>query len=153
MRWSKLKHLIEARFAPSIAKRLAVHSAAYGNCTCGHCWITLDGQVIANFCTRAYFNRKVAGVTGTNPMYSAHLVVYGELSRQDAYRRMFDFVHKLTVEEALGSGDALLQVLAVVDSRLGKRRLRALDKMNLHALAQTLLARRCNSEFGASGAA
>lgn len=153
MRWSKLKRLVEGRFAPSIAKRLAVHSAAYGNCTCGHCWITLDRQVIANFCTRAYFNRKLEGAAGNNPMYSAHLVVYGKLSRQDAYRRMFDFVHNLTIEEALRSGDVLLQALAVVDSRLGKRRLCALHKTDLHALAQTLLARRCESEFGALRAA
>ena len=53
MKWSKLKQLVEQGFAPSLAKRLTINSTAYGACTCGHAWLTLDGEVIANFCTRA----------------------------------------------------------------------------------------------------
>ncbi len=51
MQWSKLRSLIVERFAEPLQKRLDIHGAAYGNCSCGHAWLTLDGEVIANFCT------------------------------------------------------------------------------------------------------
>lgn len=152
MRWSKLRKLVESRFAESLAGRLAIHSAAYGNCTCGHCWITLDKEVIANFCTRAYFNRKLQGVSGENSMYQRQLVVYGEKSRQDAYRSLFDFVHSLSIADALESDDVLIQSLAVVDSRVGRRKLESLDAGGYHPLARALLEERRIAE-GLSGAA
>ena len=153
MRWSKLKKLVEERFAPSVAKRLSIHSAAYGNCTCGHCWITLDKNVVANFCTRAYYNKKLDGDTGSNPMYKEHLVLYGEMSRQDAYRSMFDYVHSLSHDEALKSDDVLIQSLAVLDSRLGKRRLATLDSAELHPLPKKLLTIRRKADLKHSNAA
>ncbi len=153
MRWSKLRKLVEDRFAPSVAKRLAIHSAAYGNCTCGHCWITLDKQVVANFCTRAYYNKKLHRDSGSNPMYNDHLVLYGEKSRQDAYRSMFDYVHSMSHDDALKSDDVLVQALAVLDSRLGKRRLETFDDTALHPLAKKLLAVRQEAELAQSSAA
>ncbi len=153
MRWSKLKKLVEERFAPSLAKRMAIHSAAYGNCSCGHCWITLDKAVVANFCTRAFYNKKLHGDSGTNPMYKNHLVLYGEKSRQDAYRSMFDYVHSLSHDEALKSDDVLVQALAVVDSRLGKRRLMSVDDSNLHPLAKKLLSIRREADTAHPNAA
>ena len=153
MRWSKLRKLVEDRFSPSVAKRLAIHSAAYGNCSCGHCWITLDKEIVANFCTRAYWNKKMMGDTGVNSMYKDHLVLYGDKSRQDAYRSMFDYVHSLSHDEALKSDDVLIQALAVLDSRLGKRRLEALDDSVLHPLAKKLLSIRQEAEFAQSSVA
>jgi hypothetical protein len=152
MRWSKLRKLVEDRFAPSIAKRLAIHSAAYGNCTCGHCWIILDKEVVANFCTRAYYNKRLHGDSGSNPMYKEHLVLYGEKSRQDAYRSMFDYVHSMSHDEALKSDDVLIQALAVLDSRLGRRRLEKFDDSVLHPLARKMLAIRQEAELAQSGA-
>ena len=153
MRWSKLRKLVEDRFAPSVAKRLAIHSAAYGNCTCGHCWITLDKEVVANFCTRAYYNKKLCGDSGSNPMYKDHLILYGEKSRQGAYRSMFDYVHSMSHDEALKSDDVLVQGLAVLDSRLGKRRLETFDDTALHPLGKKLLAIRQEAELAQSSAA
>lgn len=138
MRWSKLRSLIEERFAPELKGGLAIHSAAYGNCSCGHCWITLDDEVVANFCTRAYFNKELHRLAAQNPMYKHQLVMYGEMSRQDAYRSMFDFVHTLSIGEALVSQDVLVQALAVVDSRVGRRTLAAVDPETLHPLARKL---------------
>ena len=56
MKWTKLKQLVEQRIAPSIRPRFAINSAAYGACSCGHAWITIDKKVVANFCTRAFGN-------------------------------------------------------------------------------------------------
>jgi len=93
MRWSKLKQRIEDNFADSVSRRVAIHSAAYGACTCGHAWLTLDGVVIANFCTRAYGNRLQYGDKGNGlgirgaqaKKYAGQFVEYGEISRQDVY--------------------------------------------------------------------
>ena len=152
MRWSKLRSLIEESIAESVAKRISVHSAAYGECTCGHCWITLDKEVIANFCTRAYYNKKLSRDSAHDKIYKEHLVMYGELSRQDAYLSMFDFVHRLSIDEALNSDDVLVQALAVIDSRVGKMRLTSLDTGSLHPLTKKLLEVRLDAE-NISGAA
>ena len=86
-------------------------------------------------------------------MYKNHLVLYGEKSRQDAYRSMFDYVHSLSHDEALKSDDVLVQALAVVDSRLGKRRLMSVDDSNLHPLAKKLLSIRREAETAHPNAA
>lgn len=158
MRWSKLKRLVEERFSYSLKGRLAINSAAYGNCGCGHAWLTLDKEIVANFCTRAFWNRALQD-RGNNryennrwisdapvPEYVTEAqskrygeMEYGELSRQDAYQSCWEFVHDLSIEEALKSDDPLIQTLAVLDSRVGKRRLKDLDPQELHPLANRLL--------------
>jgi hypothetical protein len=125
MRWSKLKHRIEDNFADSIDRRIAIHSAAYGACTCGHAWLTLDGAVIANFCTRAVGNRfrygdreNDLGITDAQvKKYADQFVEYGELSRQDVYKACWAFLHDLAFDDALDSDDPLIQTLAVLDRR------------------------------------
>ena len=141
-----------------MAGRVAIHSTAYGNCTCGHAWITIDKRVVANFCTRALWNTRpefdeerqrfvrgpVAPSGAARPLYD--LVEYGELSRQDAYQACWDFVHELSIDQAITSSDPLIQSLAVLDSRLGKRRLVKLDTAGLHPLARKMYAERCAAE-------
>ena len=141
MRWSKVRSLVVSRFAPGLKGRLDIHSTAYGNCSCGHAWLTFDGKVIANFCTRAKS-------PSPNGIYSDHLTSYGELSRQDAYEACWSFLHELSIEEALAEPDPLIQSLAVADSRLGKRRLLKLDASSLHPLAQFILEQRVPKSCG-----
>jgi len=147
MRWTKLKQLVERGFAKSLSKRLAINSTAYGNCTCGHAWLTLDKTVVANFCTRAYWNQEMGHPPEhPNKMYLDQFASYGELSRQDAYEACWDFVHSLPIEDALHDTDPLIQTLAVVDGRLGKRRLSQVDPATLHPLARMLLLERLKAE-------
>lgn len=154
MRWSKLKARVEARFAASIRDRVSIYSTAYGNCTCGHAWITIEKQVVANFCTRAFYNtnpvfdrakrRYVHGPIpqGQDGKPGFRYAAYGELSRQDAYQACWEFVHDLTISEALTSTDPLIQTLAVLDERTGRRRLRKLNVDDLHPLAAKMLEER-----------
>lgn len=147
MRWSKLKQRIEQNFARSIQSKIAIHSTAYGNCTCGHAWLTLDGDVIANFCTRAFYNRFQYGDKDSDrglsdaqtKRYAGQLVDYGEVSRQDVYEACWAFVHDLQFDDALKSTDPLVQTLAVLDRRLGRRRFDTVSKGQLHNLARKLL--------------
>ncbi|WP_082665122.1 hypothetical protein [Sphingopyxis sp. H115] len=141
MRWSGLRAAVVERFAPEFQKRLDIHSAAYGACTCGHAWLTFDGNIIANFCTRAHSiaNGWEPASTRENPMYRNQYTDFGELSRQDAYQACWAFVHDLSIEQALNDDDPLIQSLAVADSRIGKRRLVQLDASLLHRLPAHIL--------------
>ena len=148
MQWSRLKHLVEERLADSVRNRVAIHSARYGTCTCGRAWLAVDGKEVANFCTRAYWNARGEHVPSSVSLKksAATPVAYGELSRQDAYRACWAFVHELSIDQALADKDPLVQTLAVLDARLGKRRLASLDASSLHPLAQKLYAFRVQAE-------
>lgn len=141
MQWSKLKKLVEERFAPSLTGRVAIFSTRYGNCTCGRAWLTVDGEEVANFCTRAKY-RTAAGL----PELVDPPPGYGEISRQDAYAACWAFVHELSIEESLADSDPLVQTLAVLDSRVGKRRLSTIETDALHPLAQQFLSLRLEAE-------
>jgi len=160
MKWTKLKHLVEQRIAPSIRPRFSINSAAYGACSCGHAWITIDKKIVANFCTRAYWNipRKFDDSSkkwvskdpelnnGIPTPDDKKLTNYGELSRQDAYQACWEFVHDLSIDDALSSEVPLVQSLAVIDTRVGKRKLKTIDVNSLHPLANKLFEERCLSE-------
>src|SRR5829696_7133941 len=104
MRWSKLRSLVKESLADSLRSRVDIQSTRYGNCSCGHAWITLDGEVLANFCTRAnYLAQAGSAKAGTVPRHQ--FTEYGELSRQDAYRACWELVHSLTIEAALADPD------------------------------------------------
>lgn len=138
MRWSKLRHLVKERFAEELQGRLDINSAAYGNCSCGHVWLTWDGEVIANFCTRAnsIANGWERGAEHQNPAWKSQLVEFGELSRQDAYKACWAFLHELSIEEAFADEDPLVGTLAIADARIGKRRLVRVDPETLHPLVR-----------------
>lgn len=148
MRWSKLRSLVREGFADSVRSRIDIQSTRYGNCSCGHAWITLDGEVIANFCTRAHYIAQGMEArspkVGTTPRHQ--FTEFGELSRQDAYQACWDFVHSLPIEAALADSDPLIQTLAVLDRRVGKRRLAELDVTRFHRLAAVLLGVRREAE-------
>lgn len=141
MRWSKLKSLVEQRFAPSLDGRVRVYSTRYGDCTCGRAWITVDGEQVANFCTRAVHSK-----TFDRSEHARRLHGHGEMTRQDAYASCWAFVHELSIDDALNDPDPLVQALAVLDSRVGRRRLEGLEPERLHAMAQDLLRVRLQAE-------
>ena len=66
-------------------------------------------------------------------------VQYGEFSRQQAYEAVWQFLHDLSLDEAFRSQNPLHQMFAVIDSRMGKRRLREIDSETLHPLVKALL--------------
>lgn len=150
MKWSKLRKLVEGRFCDELKGRVAIKSAAYGACSCGHAWITLDGKILANFCTRAYWNEVLeVSSEATKNKYKDQFVVYGEGRRQDFYQSCWDFIHKVSIDDALAETDAVIQALAIIDKRVGKRRLTALDPNWLHPLAQRLYLERTKSKIAA----
>jgi hypothetical protein len=148
MRWSKVRSLVEGRWPKAVKARLSIQSTAYGNCSCGRAWFTLDGLEIANFCTRAVGNLRAGREpsAGSLERFASMPVGYGELSRQDAYQACWAYLHDLPLQAALTDPDPLVQSLAVLDARLGRRRLATLDAELLHPLARRLLEVRLESE-------
>ncbi|MEM6494600.1 MAG: hypothetical protein AAF650_09495 [Pseudomonadota bacterium] len=140
MRWSKVRALVKDRFAPELKGRLDINSTAYGACTCGHAWLTWDGEVFANFCTRAYGN--VGGYLPNavpNAPKEGELTGYGEFSRQDAYQACWAYLHDLSIDQALSDDDPLVNMLALADARVGKRRLVTLKAEEFHPVAAKML--------------
>jgi hypothetical protein len=54
VRRSKPKSLIEGRLA-GVAVGVWILSTRYDECTCVRAWITIDGEQVINFCTRAKY--------------------------------------------------------------------------------------------------
>jgi hypothetical protein len=133
MRWSSLKHQVEERFAESLRGRIALHDTWYrhaGHDRVGRVWLTIDGQEIANFCAFRYWNAArplidQAKARGLYFIYDAtreRLNAGGIFDRDDAH----DALHwslSSSVDEMLGSDSGIVRALAMLDRRLGKRRL------------------------------
>jgi hypothetical protein len=169
MQWSKLKQLVRERMATSVAGRVDFHCARYRHASDGdgRCWITVDGREVADFCefrASAAYRRMAAQLRA-----ASGAVDYRDSAQRDAYReagqQAVEIVHRqglynqrefyqalehylsLSVDDALVSPVLPIRALAVLDRRLGKRRLRALRlDGGEHALVRALFALRCEAE-------
>ncbi|MDB6078649.1 MAG: hypothetical protein JWO82_2396 [Akkermansiaceae bacterium] len=121
--------LFRERLAQALEKRLAIHANAYRDVTGerGRTWITLDGEEIASFC---YFAHETVSRTTDNPG--------GDFTKWDfgaAFGRYLD----LSIEDALASENPIITGLALLDRRVGKRRLKLLAEREFAEPAKTLL--------------
>ncbi len=147
MRWSKTRKLLHARLADSLTGRLGVHVTRYGwtRDEDGRAWVTFDGREVASFCFWSFHNRyyplaeDIREVGGTEPyrdLPARDVDRAGSEAREILHRRgifgedeFLDAVReylRLSVDDALRSGNPLVRALAMLDRRLGKRRLRML---------------------------
>ncbi|MGI8856988.1 MAG: SF0329 family protein [Thermomicrobiales bacterium] len=133
MQWSKLKKQIEDRFAESLHGRVVVHDTWYrhaGHDRDGRLWLTIDGQEIANFCAFRYWHAerplldeaRRLGIGDSYAAASQKLNAEGVFSQGQAYRALRESL-LLSIESMLGSSPGIIRALAMLDSRLGKRRL------------------------------
>jgi hypothetical protein len=169
MKWSKLKSNLKERLAPSMRDRMALYQARYRNTLeeSGRVWLTLDGREIASFETAPYIARRhevKAGILEANALRPDGdpnaRAAYSDADEQaqdilrrsgeyDDYRALIDLEAylSLSIEDALTSPSPLVRALAVVDGRVGKRRLRALiAEGRHHPLVSTVLLARCEAE-------
>jgi hypothetical protein len=164
MRWSKLKSLVEERLAPSLAQRVSLHQARYRHTheEVGRVTVTVDGREVAAFAThmawrtvrpRAEQLMNAREAWGSPAAYAqaaaeaeAQLRTEGVFSDAVA----LDDLEKslsMSLAAALESESPLVRALAMLDRRLGKRRLRELRLSDdEHALVRALYALRCEAE-------
>jgi hypothetical protein len=153
MRWSKVKLAMESLLAESLRGRVAYYATRYHHAhdSEGRGWITFDGKEVANFCTLSAWQRENE-LDGTranmgSPRDHRTLVTarwaegfYTLPEYQDTLREYLN----MSIESALESGDPLTRALAILDRRLGKRRLRALGYLSKsHPLVTRFYEFRC----------
>jgi len=137
MRWSKLKQRIEDRMADSLQHRVEGHTTWYrclGHDRLGRTWITVDKQEVISMSDLPYLtdHRVLAreiwaakGITDYREEAEAILHARGSYSRHQS-NNIFEHYLLMSIDDVLQSDDMLIRSLSMLDSRLGKRRLRTL---------------------------
>ncbi|MDA7859055.1 hypothetical protein N9B05_04470 [Mariniblastus sp.] len=140
MRWSKLKQLIESGFAPEIAGRVQFHTTRYRNAhdAMGRSWITLDDVEIAN----------MQHLSGAAANEHPDRIENGIFTAYDLPNSMRQYLN-MNIDEALSSDNPLIRAMAVIDRRLGKRRVQLLDAATETFPVNTLIHLRQNAEENA----
>lgn len=166
MQWSKLKQRIEGRMADSLHRRVEVHSTRYYSGQ-GRGWITVDRHEVADMSsarvamesvqiaheasTGECVHDKQAAPGGTQwyASRSYEQVLHRQdvvLSQYEYHRLLWDSL-SLSVEDSLASRDYLIRAFAMLDRRVGKRRLRTLQLGDdEHPLVRQFYDLRCKAE-------
>jgi hypothetical protein len=106
MQWSRLKSRVKRLIEPALARRIDFHVTSYreSHDECERGWITLDGKMV--FETSWYQHQQ-----GRN-----------ELRPQDLGSALRTYPD-LPIDEALNHSDPIIRAFAIVDRRLGRRRI------------------------------
>ena len=146
MKWSKLKKTIEDNFAESVKNRVNIFTTRYttGSHFMVRGWITIDKTEIANFSTPENsikygwntpdIDQRIPDAERTE----GKAVEKGEFSQWDFMDACWNYIN-INIEEALASKNPIIKSFAILDKRCGKRRLRLIEKPNLHPLVVKLL--------------
>jgi len=118
MRWSKLKQRIESGFAAALAQRVQFHTTRYRNAHdgMGRSWITIDEAEIIN----------MQHLTGEAAYENPKRFEKGVFTAYDLPTSMREFLN-MNIEDAIDSDNPLIRAMAVIDRRLGKRRVQSLN--------------------------
>ncbi len=150
MKWSKVKKLAEDLLADSLRGRIRYHVTDYGpnhrGDTMSRGWITLDGTQVENFSNVQWYDNRLSlayqlqsldtGVEGdrAHPTWpyeakwaeaEALLEKQGIFSKDQFYLGLQEYI-QLPIDAALGSPNAVIRAIALMDRRCGRRRLPAL---------------------------
>jgi hypothetical protein len=169
MKWSRLKHLVEERLAPSVSGQISLHQARYRRTLeeVGRVWVSVNGHEVISFNTNSYVAKRASlgaelraandlrpyGDAGQHPEYLAADAQAEAILRRsgeyDDYHALADLERSLSmsIDEMLSDESPLLRALAVLDARVGKRRLRALlAAADEHAFVRLAVTLRCEAE-------
>jgi hypothetical protein len=132
MQWTKLKHLIEARFAPECRERVKIHLTRHRRAHDqeGEFWLTLDGRKIYGCAFYQYLKARGESHAATDTDLSSEqedeiehqLQARGIEDHMALTDAIFDSLN-MPLQSMLSSNRPLLRALALMDSRCGKRRL------------------------------
>ncbi len=138
MKWTKLKQLVEARFAPEAVGRVQVHTTRYRHAHDqeGEFLVTLDGDKIYGAAYYRYLKARAAMEADAGAQdIEGKLEAQGVADHVALHRAMFESLSQ-SVEEMLASPRPLIRALGVLDARCGKRRLARLDDADEHDLVR-----------------
>jgi hypothetical protein len=157
MRWSSIVRNFEPFLAPALAGRIRFHATRYRGAHDGEGrgWITLDGQQIASFESLPYLVRTFGLSTELETLGEAPGPAWDraiEIAHREGLFYLWDFqtavagYPSLSITSALTDPDPITRALAMLDRRLGKRRLAAIDLTSEHEIVRTLHDLRCEAE-------
>lgn len=158
MRWSKLKQRVEECFADAVKGRVEVWNTRYRHAyeQDGEAWISVDGRRLHSISTQGFLKdewiakgspdyRKGESSTRDRQEVVDDLHASGSMELWVANSALFDYL-SMSLEDALASDIALIRAIAILDRRLGKRRLATLDTSQAPAFIQELYRFRCDCE-------
>jgi hypothetical protein len=158
MRWTNLKARAERCFSPSIKGRVELRSASYreSHDQEGRGYITVDGNEVWNMDSWIYRRAeasKIATIVGQTglPAWDAQdlatveLDAEGLVSQSGFYAALEQYCES-PIDKNLTSPQVLIRALAMLDARVGKRRLRVLDTSNEHPMVRYFHELRMQSE-------
>lgn len=163
MKWSRLKKTVESGFAPCLGGRVELNCTVYrkfdGSLSVS--FISVDKIKVCEFNDLLFFRHydfyKKLESEGTllqeHPSYdtSGLLMEPGELSSHAFLRACDDFM-RMPVQEALRDTNPILQTLAILDKRIGKRTLFRIEKEKLERLPFFFYNLRTTDVIGSSNA-
>ena len=136
MQWSKLKQRIEGNFTPPLIGRISVTSTKYRKASNEHSrgTIKVDKDVWFDACAFKWnrewykiFNENSEIDLGERYKYADQkLMDDNVLEGYDFNKRLFDYLNT-SIEDALESNDIVHKILAILDKRVGKRRIKSLQ--------------------------
>ena len=162
--WSKLKKRVEQLFAPSVKGRVELRTTRYrgSHDRWGRGWITFDGTEIFEANTikfeQALSNRQKEiqrELPGVCEFKAWDLAVEQEDELFEANGLFSDFAFylyleeycNLSIEDALNSENLLIKSLAMLDRRVGKKRLLTLgEQASVHPVVEKSYRFRCVAE-------
>lgn len=139
MMWSKLKSRIEAGFADCLKGRVEIWNTRYRGAHDqeGEGWITIDGERIHSMSSLSFIiaRNKLSLKYRSDEGLSVHeawekaedrLEASGTMSLGGFNAALFDYLN-LSIDDALASEKSMTRAFAMLDRRLGKRRLQSYD--------------------------
>lgn len=163
MIWSKVKKNVENKFSEKLNNKIQLYITTYGtdydiSDLFNRGWITVNGKEVVNFSTpdSFYLNKNdYHFATPTNcavpteieyeERTPGRLSEKGEFSKYDLSHCCYVYLD-LNIDEAINHKSPIINMLAVLDKRLGKRRLLKLNENELHPLVRYFLNLRLESE-------
>ena len=144
MQWSKLKKRVEHRFSPKVGRRVSVHFTTYRRpflIRHGRGWVALDKEEILTASVDEY-DRGVTrhGGTAGDEYFALEptLASEGYFSESSFLESLHRFLSS-SIEDSLASTNVLIRGLAILDSRVGKRRLLTFEPNGEHPFVSRLM--------------
>ena len=155
MQWSKLKTRVKSLICPELQNVIDFHVTQYrkAHSWISESWITVNGERIFDCGSRTYYmaswieswRREEASESCAWEDLKAALAEQEIHEPKEMGSAMRAYLY-LPIEEALSSNDPFIKALAIVDRRVGKRRLKQLmvDEAE-HSLVKAFYDLRCAS--------
>lgn len=154
IKWSKQKKRIENNFCDNLKKRLSINLTHYRaeHEPESRFWITLDGEEIFSVSKMQWLNewikirkdyKECEGAENQCDYAKNVMNVNGDYYIDDIQNSLEQYPN-LSIEEVLHSNNFIIKALAIIDTRLGKRRLISMTFIeNEHSLVKKLYKIRC----------